>query len=253
MRADSGIDTAGLVARDPQQLDRAGLGVAEDLHGVRWAAPSAGSCRSSTFHSRASSSTWAGLLPVAEARQVTVGAALAVVLRGRLAVHLQEPAAGAADHPAEQMQVVAPRRMPPSPGATGRSPAGRSTGPGRDSPKIRAARRTSVGVDPADRRDVLGRVGLAPPARARPRRGCAGRPSPRRPSRWRTARGSGRSSGRGWYRPAERDARRRYARPPRRPAYAEGRRRRSTGGSSPRVRSRMRDQSTVWVSAMLWP
>ena len=47
-----------------------------------------------------------GVVPVAETRQVTVRAALAVVLSGRLPVHLQHPGAGTADHAAEQVQVV---------------------------------------------------------------------------------------------------------------------------------------------------
>ena len=38
------------------------------------------------------------VLPVAEARQVAVGAAFPVVLRGGLAVHLQDAAAGPAEH-----------------------------------------------------------------------------------------------------------------------------------------------------------
>jgi hypothetical protein len=46
------------------------------------------------------------VLPVAESRQVPVGAAFTGVLRGGLAVRLQQPAAGPAEHAAQQMQVV---------------------------------------------------------------------------------------------------------------------------------------------------
>ena len=46
------------------------------------------------------------VLPVAKAREVAVCAGLTVVLRGRLAVHLQDAGARAADHPAQQVDVV---------------------------------------------------------------------------------------------------------------------------------------------------
>jgi hypothetical protein len=46
------------------------------------------------------------VVPVAEPGQVAVRAALAGVLRGGLAVHLQDPAAGLAEHAAHQVQVV---------------------------------------------------------------------------------------------------------------------------------------------------
>ena len=46
------------------------------------------------------------VLPVAEAGQVAVGAGLAVVLGGRLAVHLQDAGAGPAQHAAQQVHVV---------------------------------------------------------------------------------------------------------------------------------------------------
>ena len=44
--------------------------------------------------------------PVAEARQIAVGAALAGVLRRGLAVHLQHAAAGLAEHAAHEVEVV---------------------------------------------------------------------------------------------------------------------------------------------------
>src|SRR5690606_2486050 len=47
-----------------------------------------------------------GVLPVAEARQVAVRAALPGVLGGGLAVHLEQSAAGSAEHAADQVQVV---------------------------------------------------------------------------------------------------------------------------------------------------
>ena len=46
------------------------------------------------------------VVPVAEAREVAVGAGLAGVLRRRLAVHLEDAAAGPADHAADQVEVV---------------------------------------------------------------------------------------------------------------------------------------------------
>ena len=60
----------------------------------------------STFQSRASSATWSGFVPVAEAGQLAVGAALAGVLRRGLAVHLEDAAAGLADQAADQVEVV---------------------------------------------------------------------------------------------------------------------------------------------------
>ena len=47
-----------------------------------------------------------GVGPVAEAREVSVGAGLARVLRGRLAVHLQDAAARPAEHPPQDREVV---------------------------------------------------------------------------------------------------------------------------------------------------
>ena len=46
------------------------------------------------------------VLPVAHAREVTVGAGLACVLGGRLTVHLEYPGAGAAEHAAEKVEIV---------------------------------------------------------------------------------------------------------------------------------------------------
>jgi hypothetical protein len=60
----------------------------------------------STFQSRASSSMWVRVVPVAEAGEVAVGAALAGVLGGGLAVHLQHPAPRPARHAPQQVEVV---------------------------------------------------------------------------------------------------------------------------------------------------
>lgn len=46
------------------------------------------------------------VVPVTEARQVAVGPAFPVVLRGGLAVHLQQPGSRAAQHATQQMEVV---------------------------------------------------------------------------------------------------------------------------------------------------
>lgn len=46
------------------------------------------------------------VLPVAEAGQIAVGAALTGVLRAGLTVHLEHARARTAQHPADQVQVV---------------------------------------------------------------------------------------------------------------------------------------------------
>src|SRR4029450_7174421 len=90
---------------DPQQPDRALLGVAPDLHGM-------GRGRPVGDHDRVDVPQLGQLadvrlvVPVAEAGQVAVGAGLAGVLGGRLPVHLGDAAAGPPDHAADQVEVV---------------------------------------------------------------------------------------------------------------------------------------------------
>ncbi len=95
----------GVGAGDPQQPDGALFGVPEDLHRMRGRRP----VRDDNLVDVPQGGEFgdvARVLPVAEAGQIAVGAALAVVLRGGLAVHLQDPAARAAEHAAQQVQVV---------------------------------------------------------------------------------------------------------------------------------------------------
>ncbi len=92
-------------AAHPEEVDRALLGVAEDLHRVRRRAPVRDLQRLDVPEPRQLGDVRL-VLPVAEAGEVAVAARLACVLRGRLAVHLQDPAARPADHAAEQVDVV---------------------------------------------------------------------------------------------------------------------------------------------------
>lgn len=92
-------------AGDPQHPDRALLGVAEDLQ--------RGSGRRVVRDAGQVDVPDAGevghmgcVLPVAEAGQIAVRAALAGVLGGGLAVHLQDPAARTAEHAAKELEVV---------------------------------------------------------------------------------------------------------------------------------------------------
>ena len=118
-----------------------------------------------------------GVVPVAHPGKVAVGAGLAGVLRGRLAVHLAAAGARPADHAAQQVEVVDLARRPPSPGSTGRSPAAPSTAAARRCRASSAASRISPAGDVADRGDPLGRVRLRRLARARRSRWCARRRS----------------------------------------------------------------------------
>ena len=92
-------------AAHPEELDRALLGVAEDLHRVRRRAP-VRDLQRLDVPERGELRDVGLVLPVAEAGQVAVAARLAGVLRRRLPVHLQDPRARPADHPAQQVDVV---------------------------------------------------------------------------------------------------------------------------------------------------
>ena len=90
---------------DPEQLDRALLGVAPDLHRVRRRRP----VRDQHLVDVPELGELADVLlvlPVAQTREVAVGARLAGVLGRRLAVHLVDARTRAPDHAAQQMQVV---------------------------------------------------------------------------------------------------------------------------------------------------
>ena len=66
----------------------------------------AGCVCGSTFQTRGQVLDVRGVLPVAEGRELAVAAGLARVLRGRLAVHLEDRAARLADHAAQEIEVV---------------------------------------------------------------------------------------------------------------------------------------------------
>ena len=95
----------GVRRRDPQELDRALLGVAPDLHRVGRRRPVRDRVEVDVPELRELAHVLL-VVPVAKARQIAVGAGLARVLRARLPVHLIDPGARAADHPAQQVQVV---------------------------------------------------------------------------------------------------------------------------------------------------
>jgi hypothetical protein len=100
-----GEGDSGVRATDPEEVDRALLGVAEDLHGVGGRrpvrdlppvhVPQVGQLLDVT-----------SVVPVPEGRKVAVGARLTGVLRRGLAVELQDAAARTADHTAQQVDVV---------------------------------------------------------------------------------------------------------------------------------------------------
>jgi hypothetical protein len=100
-----GEGDGGVRATYPEEVYRALLGVAEDLHGVRgrrpvWNldsvnVPQVGQLLDVVF-----------VVPVPEARKVAIGARLAGVLRRGLAVELQDAAARTADYAPQQMDVV---------------------------------------------------------------------------------------------------------------------------------------------------
>ncbi len=249
MRASSGSDTAGLVADDPQQPDGALLGVAEDLHRV-------GRRRPVRDDARVDVPQLGELVrrgrrcPSCGSRAGRRRRRIPVVLRGRLAVHLQDAAARAAEHAAQQVQVVDLARRRRSPGGTGRSPAGRWRAPlgacrrsarpramssgrrrrrsrptapvctaatcSRSSSKPTVCASMYVLVDPAvadelaDQAVHQRQVGAGRAARCTSALACDRR-------------------------------------------LGAGRRTTSRGGSGPSSRSSIRIHSTVWVSAMLWP
>jgi hypothetical protein len=92
-------------AADPQQLDRTLLGVPENLHRMRRRRP----MRNDGHVDVPQLGQLAyvrRVVPIPEARQISVRAGLPRVLRGRLAIHLQHTRARPADHAAQQMQVV---------------------------------------------------------------------------------------------------------------------------------------------------
>ncbi len=99
-QGDSRVGTA-----DPQHADRALLGVAEDLHGVGGRGVMRNGLRLDVPHLGQLGDVLV-VVPVAKARQVAVGAALAGVLGGGLAVHLQDSGPWPPDHAADQVQVV---------------------------------------------------------------------------------------------------------------------------------------------------
>ncbi len=143
-------------ARDPEEPDRALLRVTPDLHGVRRLGPVRDPQRVDPPQPRQLAHVF-GIVPVAEAGEITVGPALAGVLGGRLAVHLQHPAPRPADPAGQQVQVV--------------HLAGRGRGlvrlvealQHRGQDPVRGAEDTGggphvVGIDPADPGDPFGRV-----------------------------------------------------------------------------------------------
>ena len=69
---------------------------------------------------------WVGVVPVAEAGQVAVGAGLSGVLRGRLTVHLEDAAPGLPIMPRRRWMLLTWTARARSPGGTGRRPAARS-------------------------------------------------------------------------------------------------------------------------------
>ena len=180
----------------------------------------------STFQSRGQFADVVRVLPVAEARQVAVGAAFPVVLGGGLAVHLQDPAAGPAQHAAQQVQVVDLAGRGRGLARTGRSPAARWTAPGRrcrrSGPPPGCPQRRRRRSPPPPPASTAQRV----PASSSKPEGVVARCSPHPPSRWRGPRGPGRASGQGWCRAGRPGGRRRGGRP----RCRADRRTRSSGG-----------------------
>ena len=106
MRASSGSETAGLVARDPQQLDRALLGVAQDLHRVRRRRPVRDRHRVDVPELGELADV-RGVVPVAQARagrRRRRSRACSGPSAGRSSG--STPGARPADHAAQQVQVV---------------------------------------------------------------------------------------------------------------------------------------------------
>jgi hypothetical protein len=232
---------------NPQQPDGALFDVPEDLQGVRGRGP--------VRDDPGVNVPQVGqllhvlrVLPVAEARQVAVGPAFPVVLGGGLAVHLQDSAAWPAQHAAEQVQVVDLARGRRRVGGLVEALQDRGKHPVFEAENLRRA--PHVGGLHAAGFGHGSPGSRAPPRSADgPRWQCARRCSPHRSSRWRRARGPGRSSAPGWC-PDEPPGARRRAGPPR---WSAGQRTRASAGWGPSSRSSTRAHSTVCVSAMLWP
>src|SRR5215217_4785240 len=100
-----GQGDSGVGGADPEEGDRALLCVAPDLHGVGGRGP--------VRYLHPLDVPQLGellyvlhVVPVPEGRQVAVGSALAGVLGGGLAVHLQNATAGFAEHTAQEVEVV---------------------------------------------------------------------------------------------------------------------------------------------------
>src|SRR5215212_2230269 len=89
----------------PEEVDRALLGVAEDLHGVGGRRPVRDLHQVHVPQVRQFLDV-ISVVPVPEGWKVAIGARLAGVLRGGLAVELQDAAARTADHTAQQVDVV---------------------------------------------------------------------------------------------------------------------------------------------------
>ena len=95
----------GIRADHPEEADRALLRESHHLHDVRRRRPARDRQRIDVPVPRELLDV-VEVLPVQHRGKVAVRAGLARVLRGRLAVHLEDRAAWAADHPAEQVDVV---------------------------------------------------------------------------------------------------------------------------------------------------
>src|SRR5215207_3560311 len=99
-QGDSGVGGA-----DPEEGDRTLLGVAPDLHGVGGRGP-VRYLHPLDVPQLGELLDMLHVVPVPEGRQVPIRTALASVLGGGLTVHLQNPAAGTADHTAQEVDVV---------------------------------------------------------------------------------------------------------------------------------------------------
>lgn len=107
-RADAGQLGKGhgrIGAADPQYAQRALLGVAEHLEGVRGRAVVRDGLRVDVPHPGQVGDVLV-VLPVAESGQVAVGPAFPGVLGGGLPVHLQDARTGPSQHAPDQVQVV---------------------------------------------------------------------------------------------------------------------------------------------------
>jgi hypothetical protein len=210
--------------RGPEEADRALLGEAEDLHRVRRRRPVRDRQRVDVPE-RGQFVDVRVVLEVAEGRQSAVRTGLARVLRGRLAVHLEDRAAGLADHAAQQVDVVQLHRC--------RSGLVRLVHAlqARRNESFAAAddacgRTDRIGRHAADLRRAFRRVLKRSLLGAPRNRRCAPRRSRGRSSRSRAARAGSRSAARRSCR-CESAARRR----PRAPrASGAGRRRRASAG-----------------------